>query len=145
MGGEAGPLEQQGRFESLELFNGTATTGTASTGSVVDVSKAGCHTIFIDCTGATSGTGTLTVRLYGRLLNCPWMTLHTLTSADPTTSIAFVLNTTGITTGATAGMTGINRWDNMRAEVEVPAMTNAAHTVKIRNMTTPELFHNGGV
>ena len=148
MGGEANALEQAGRFETLELFGSTpAVTGTTTTGSIINVSKAAGHAIMIDLTGAT-GTGDAGATFYARCEGMEWVTLRVMTATGNLavkTSQAFILNSTGVTTGCIAGFTGMTRWDQMRVDIELGTMTNVAHTVTIKDMTTPDPFVHGGV
>mgnify|MGYP001560854267 CR=1 FL=1 len=125
-------------WQTMELFSATVTTNTTVTGATINVKASSSQTIIVDLTGTNTGGTGVVLTLRAGLSGFAFVTLRAFT-ATILSAEAWKVATAGNVTGATAGTTGITRYDDMFLQVSNPATaTGGSVTVKARVFTSPE-------
>ena len=134
----ADPSAVNNSWTTQELFSATVTTGVTTTGATISVKNSSSQTIIVDVTGAVTNTGTtgVIITLRAGLSGFAFFTLRAETA--PAGLYTWKVATAGNVTGATAGTTGVTRYDDMFLQVNNPATaTGGSVIVRARVFGSP--------
>ena len=138
LGSLVDPSSVANGWQTIELFSATLTTNTTVTGATINVKPSSSQTIMVDVTGAVTNTGTtgVVITLRAGLSGFGFITLRAETA--PAGMYAWKVGSAGVVTGATAGTTGVTRYDDMFLQVNNPATsTGGSVIVRARAFLSP--------